>query len=230
MGNLGTALKGQLPEDTIDLIKQRAAEFGVASGMPGSELAGNQGLRTLGLTSLNRMQGAESLLAPYAFREGYTYAPQRDSGGFSQPHPMDPAFAGTRSAPMLRSPAPQGAPVQQGGANKGSGGGTTVGNLLSFMPNQGMSPMGNGNYFNPFTDLSPNNWNSSFNSPGGGEGGDFGSMIPFMGSSNPNLDWNFDTYSNLADMGIIDPAFGEPDFSNFADFGMDNSSFSDFEY
>ncbi len=62
VGNLKGALKGELPPDVVQQIQQNAAEFGVAGGVPGSQFAGYQGLKNLGLTSLNRMQGAESEL------------------------------------------------------------------------------------------------------------------------------------------------------------------------
>lgn len=62
--NLNTMLGGGLPQDVVDQIHQHAAEFGVASGMPGSEFAGYQGLKNLGLTSLSQSNHATDLLAP----------------------------------------------------------------------------------------------------------------------------------------------------------------------
>jgi len=62
--SLGGALRGELPEDVQNLLRQQAAEYGVASGMPGSQFQSYAGLRNLGLTSLDRIQGAERLLAP----------------------------------------------------------------------------------------------------------------------------------------------------------------------
>lgn len=46
-----SGLQGQLSAGTQNLIKDAAAAWGVASGMPGSGLAGNKSLRDLGLTS-----------------------------------------------------------------------------------------------------------------------------------------------------------------------------------
>ncbi len=43
-------------------IQQHAAEFGVSSGLPGSQFAGYQGLKNLGLTSLDRASKAEAEL------------------------------------------------------------------------------------------------------------------------------------------------------------------------
>lgn len=60
------AMTGQLPEDVVQAIQQRAAEFGVATGMPGSELAGYGGLRQLGLTSLDVLGNAAKYdITPY---------------------------------------------------------------------------------------------------------------------------------------------------------------------
>lgn len=60
------AMTGQLPEDVVQAIQQRAAEFGVATGMPGSELAGYGGLRQLGLTSLDVLKDAAKYdITPY---------------------------------------------------------------------------------------------------------------------------------------------------------------------
>lgn len=60
--SLSGALRGELPEDVQNLLRQQAAEYGVASGMGGSQFAGYAGLRNLGLTSLDRIKGAESIL------------------------------------------------------------------------------------------------------------------------------------------------------------------------
>lgn len=62
--SLEGALRGELPEDVQNLLRQQAAEYGVASGAPGSQFQSYAGLRNLGLTSLDRIQGAERLLAP----------------------------------------------------------------------------------------------------------------------------------------------------------------------
>lgn len=62
--NIETGLRGELPEDVVQQIQRRAAEFGVAAGLPGSQFAGYGGLRQLGLTSLDRMQQAERLAMP----------------------------------------------------------------------------------------------------------------------------------------------------------------------
>lgn len=62
--SLSGALSGELPEDVQNLLRQQAAEYGVASGAPGSQFQSYRGLRNLGLTSLDRIKGAENLLAP----------------------------------------------------------------------------------------------------------------------------------------------------------------------
>jgi hypothetical protein len=61
--NLSGALKGELPPDVVNMLQQQAAERGVAGGVPGSQAAEYGGLRTLGLTSLDRMDKATDLLA-----------------------------------------------------------------------------------------------------------------------------------------------------------------------
>src|SRR5262250_2932588 len=42
MSNVAEALRGELPADVRQMISQRAAELGVASGVPGSEFARNR--------------------------------------------------------------------------------------------------------------------------------------------------------------------------------------------
>ena len=52
-GDLASQLGGQLSPATINLLQDQAAAWGVKSGMPGSGLAQNRGLRDLGLTAEN---------------------------------------------------------------------------------------------------------------------------------------------------------------------------------
>jgi hypothetical protein len=210
--NLQGGLAGELPQDVTDQIRQHSAEFGVASGMPGSEFAGYNGLRNLGLTSLSRMQHAEDLLTPHFFQNSPTYQrPQSPAMNVNQA--MDPAFRGTNSAPLLRMPgSPERAPEQQQPLAKAPDTKSLVGDFLAkYLPggspgvSTGMAPMGSG--------TTPTN--------------DFSSMIPFLGSgigatrtgSTPGFyagsQEGYDPYSQdrlsyLADQGIIDPAFGEP--------------------
>lgn len=61
--NLAGALRGELPEDVQNMLAQQSAEYGVGSGTQGSQFQGYRGLRNLGLTSLDRMKDAESLVA-----------------------------------------------------------------------------------------------------------------------------------------------------------------------
>lgn len=60
--NIGQELKGDLPQDVINLIGQQAAERGIATGSPGSPNANAAYLRALGLTSLDMMGRGESAL------------------------------------------------------------------------------------------------------------------------------------------------------------------------
>lgn len=57
-------LAGQLPDDVIRQLQQNAAEFGLNAGVSGSQLQSYQGLRNLGLTSLDLMnRGQQNLLS-----------------------------------------------------------------------------------------------------------------------------------------------------------------------
>src|SRR5689334_2113617 len=66
--SLRSSLMGQIPQSDIDLLRQHAAEFGVAGGISGSPLAANAGLRSLGLLSLDQTNRAQQLLTP-GFRD-----------------------------------------------------------------------------------------------------------------------------------------------------------------
>lgn len=61
-GNIGSALSGQVPQDVQNLIATKAAEYGIATGMPGSQIAAYSGLRNLGLTSLDQQRWGASQL------------------------------------------------------------------------------------------------------------------------------------------------------------------------
>lgn len=68
--NLNAALRGQLPADVVDFLRNQAAEGAVASGMPGGaayqgSLPNYSSLRTLGLTSLDRMKDAENIVSRF---------------------------------------------------------------------------------------------------------------------------------------------------------------------
>lgn len=62
--NILTQLKGEVSPDTIRAIQDASASWGVQSGMPGSGLAVNAGLRDVGQTSENlQQQGQQNLNA-----------------------------------------------------------------------------------------------------------------------------------------------------------------------
>ena len=63
--SLGTSLRGELPADVQNLLRQQAAEYGVANGMPGSQFAGYRGLKNLGLTSLDQSNKAQDILKSF---------------------------------------------------------------------------------------------------------------------------------------------------------------------
>lgn len=54
--NIQSALRGEIPDDVSRLLKQRAAESGVALGTSGSQFNKYDELRNLGLTSLEQTQ------------------------------------------------------------------------------------------------------------------------------------------------------------------------------
>ena len=62
--NISNELAGQLSPQTIAALQQHAAQFGVQSGMPGSQFQGNQGLASLGLnTEAIQQQGQKDYLS-----------------------------------------------------------------------------------------------------------------------------------------------------------------------
>lgn len=136
--NLSGALRGELPKDVQDQIASRAAELGVASGMPGSENAQYRGLRDLGLTSLSRMQHAEDLIAPQ-FVSPTTmanFSHQYNMGNMSRPSPFmshAPGFGSVPAAVQQNRSAPA-AQTQQGPLNpwqqKGNSYQSTIGDIM----------------------------------------------------------------------------------------------------
>lgn len=61
--NTGAALRGELPQDVINLIGRQAAERGVATGSPGSANSNTAYLAALGLTSLGQQQSGAAQLS-----------------------------------------------------------------------------------------------------------------------------------------------------------------------
>lgn len=200
--NYEGALAGELPQDVKDQISNYAAERGVASGMPGSQWAGYQGLRQLGLTSLNRMDEARNQLTPYLFRNiGLPPANQNNQSSTWNTGSITPPLAHQPSQPQAPQ-MPKGAP---------QGGGTTVGDILS---KYGMSPLGvnnaSPNTYNPFAATNGTGNAGNFSDAGGGPG--LGGVPMFGTFQSPKQDWNYDTsdeaqLSNLADLGIADPSW-----------------------
>lgn len=205
--NLGGALRGELPPDVINQIAQQSAEFGVSSGMPGSEFAGYNGLRTLGLNSLSRMQHAEDLLTPHFFQNSPVY---------QQGHPAtetvtnrNPASFGG-SAPLMRGPSGSPERTNPEAGVKTPDTKSIVGDFLSkYLPggqgtSTGMAPMGSGT-----------------------QPTDYSGAIPFLGSAlhastvapgfyaGSKEGFNNLSVEQLVDMGLIDPAFGVPEAESY---------------
>lgn len=65
--NIAAEMRGEVPQDVMNLLGQQAAERGVATGSPGSPNANAAYLRALGLTSLQQEQtGQADLTRAYA--------------------------------------------------------------------------------------------------------------------------------------------------------------------
>lgn len=90
--NLRAANAGELPADVQQMLAQRAAEIGVASGTSGSEFNKFRSLRDLGLTSLGRQDFATNALmgqfmTPYqqaSLYQGYAHNTANDNAAFQQ--------------------------------------------------------------------------------------------------------------------------------------------------
>lgn len=63
--NITAGLNGELPQDVVDQLRTHAAEFGVSSGLSGSDFSGYNGLKNLGLTSLQRQDDATKMTLPF---------------------------------------------------------------------------------------------------------------------------------------------------------------------
>ncbi len=62
--NIGHELSGELDPETIAMLQNTAAQFGIGAGVPLSPFSGSQGLRHLGLTAeAQKSKGAEHLLS-----------------------------------------------------------------------------------------------------------------------------------------------------------------------
>lgn len=215
VSNLSGALNGELPQDVVDQINQHAAEFGVASGMPGSEFAGYQGLRNLGLTSLARMQHAEDLLAPgYHQSNAYNYAPSsptdtmawtnhsnaingfnRGGGGGEVPAYVNNNQSNYRGGNQPPGMQPQGAPDHH----------ALVGDFLAkYLPGSG----GAGASMAP-APMGVNPSYPSYPTAGTGGGDNWGDVPGFYAGSREGYRGG-PTTGDLADQGVIDPLFGQP--------------------
>jgi hypothetical protein len=161
-GNLGSALKGELPDDVKQMLAQRAAELGISSGTSGSEFNNFRSLRDLGLTSLDRMDKATAQLLPHFITPyqsanlGLAYQGQaaaeneafqrRNAAQFGR-GPIAPET----SAPLYQSRANPTAPTLGAGRVMPSGGGSDINSIIAELGQKygpgtgfGMAPMGSG--------------------------------------------------------------------------------------
>lgn len=74
--NIDKYLAGELTPDIERLIRRRAAEWGISSGVPNSEIARNLGLRDLGRTALEMQQQWTSSLPGWLGNVRNVIAPQ----------------------------------------------------------------------------------------------------------------------------------------------------------
>jgi hypothetical protein len=121
--NVTNELAGQLSPQTIAALQQHAAQFGVQSGMPGSQFQGHQGLASLGLnTEAMQQQGQKDYLSALT-SIGSTQTPQALA-----------AEIASSNATLAAAPNPQMAAEKQmsdwmakfnaaSGAGRGGGGG-----------------------------------------------------------------------------------------------------------
>lgn len=76
--NIMSELQGELSPETINMIQDKAARFGVSMGSPGSPFAGAQGLKNLGLTVEQQQKGglADYLNAITGISKTQTVSPE----------------------------------------------------------------------------------------------------------------------------------------------------------
>lgn len=102
-GNIMSKLRGELPADVQNYIQNVAAQYGVASGMPGSGLMANRTARDLGLTSLDltKQGAAEYASAIPTISRTQTVAPETQialaQANAALAAAPDPALAGITS-------------------------------------------------------------------------------------------------------------------------------------
>lgn len=76
--NIGSALRGEVPQDVLNLLGQQAAERGVSTGSPMGPASNADYLRSLGLTSLGQMDTGQKWLSNATARN--PAAPIYDAG------------------------------------------------------------------------------------------------------------------------------------------------------
>lgn len=101
-GNINAELMGQLSPETVAALQQHAAQFGLSSGLPGSQFSGNQGAAQLGLTTEQlQSQGLKDYLTA-----------TQGIGSMLTPQSLAAEIA-NRNATMSAAPNPQAAAAQQ---------------------------------------------------------------------------------------------------------------------
>jgi hypothetical protein len=159
--NLSAMASGALPQDVIDQIQNHAASFGVANGIPGSQFQGYQGLKNLGLTSLDQSNKATSLLTPFYTSplqsQQLQLAANQQNQAYANTH-----ISGERPANVIQPQGgqpPAAKPPATPAANTNWLDSILSNNLPNYSPNRYSSPMSPSGYnsgsapdmFNPAT-------------------------------------------------------------------------------
>jgi hypothetical protein len=142
--NIAAQLGGELPQDVLNQIQDAAARFGVASGMPGSGLAGNRSLRDVGLNSLQQQQAGLGNLNAFSSQVSgtQTLSPALQAEIASQnainAAAPDPSLAGGYAKSLYDQ--------YLASVGRGGGGGTTTisGGTSRVMPPQSFAPFYSG--------------------------------------------------------------------------------------
>ena len=183
---IGNQLSGTLSPQTVNAIHDRSAEFGVSSGMPGSQFAGSMGLRNLGLTVENlQNQGLQN------------YLNSLKTIGSQQLDPTLTSGLETYNNQIAAAPNPAAAAQQEYAlyqSQKSPGGGTGIYSGPVGPPKStGMGILNNG--FSPYNPppASVYGYNQA------GVWGDLAGKTPWAGSASDNTldsyDAEFDPYS-----------------------------------
>jgi hypothetical protein len=140
-GNIGSALRGEVDPSTINLLGQQAAERGAGTGSPLGPNSNADYMRSLGLTSLDRMNTGQGWLSAATARN--PAAPIYDAGNqvLTAEQVQQAILAREQMANQIRI-------AQINNANRGrvGGGGSSPGGSSGRATGSAARPIGGGNY------------------------------------------------------------------------------------